>query len=121
MPMNFQSLRTALHELLPQNNAIPRLSYHWNFARQKKRNAAAKHGFTLVVATRNRKEFLACSVDGGVSHRELPFELFILDNASKDGTDEMCQARQRRHGGRIRHFRLDRNFGTNAYALGFLE
>ena len=121
MPLNLQSLRTAVHEFLPQNNAIPRLSYHWKFARQKKRNAAAENGFTLVVATRNRKEFLACAVDAVVSNTDLPFELFIMDNASEDGTDEMCQALQKQHAGRVRHFRLDRNFGTNAYALGFLE
>ncbi len=118
---NLQSLRTALQELLPQNNAIPRIAYHWKFARQKSRNTAAEHGFTLVVATRNRKEFLACAVDAVVSNTELPFELFIMDNASEDGTDEMCQGLQKRHAGRVRHFRLDRNFGTNAYALGFLQ
>jgi glycosyltransferase involved in cell wall biosynthesis len=121
MPLNLQSLGTALHELLPHNNAIPRLSYHWKFARQKMRNAAGADGFTLVVATRNRKEFLACAVDAVLANTQLPFELFIMDNASEDGTDEMCRSLQRQHPDRLRHFRLDRNFGTNAYALGFLH
>jgi glycosyltransferase involved in cell wall biosynthesis len=122
MSLRLQSLRAALHELLPQNNAIPRLSYHWQFARQKlKSGSVAAEGFTLVVATRNRKEFLACAVDAVLSNTQLPFELFIMDNASEDGTDELCQALQKQHPERVRHFRLDRNFGTNAYALGFLH
>jgi glycosyltransferase involved in cell wall biosynthesis len=121
MPTKLQALSTALKELLPQNNAIPRLAYHWKFARQKMRGRAAQDGFTLVIATRNRKEFLACAVDAVLSNTERPFELFIMDNASEDGTDELCQDLQRRHPDKVRHFRLDRNFGTNAYALGFLE
>lgn len=119
--LSLQSFRTAVHELLPQNNAIPRLSYHWQFARQKMRGGVVEDGFTLVVATRNRKEFLACAVHAVLSNTSRPFELFIMDNASEDGTDEMCRVLQQQHPGKVRHFRLDRNFGTNAYALGFLQ
>lgn len=119
--MSRHSFRAAFKELLPQNNAIPRLAYQWQFARQKMRGVSAADGFTLVVATRNRKEFLACAVQAVLANTEGPFELFIMDNASDDGTDEMCQALQQQHPGKVRHFRLDRNFGTNAYALGFLQ
>lgn len=119
--MSLQSFRTTLQELLPQNNALPRLSYHWRFARQKMRGGEPKDGFTLVVATRNRKEFLACAVNAVLLNTERPFELLIMDNASEDGTDALCQALQRQHPHQVRHCRMDRNFGTNAYALGFLE
>jgi glycosyltransferase involved in cell wall biosynthesis len=119
--MSAQSFRATLQELLPQNNALPRLAYQWRFARQKMRARQPEEGFTLVVATRNRKEFLACAVDAVLANTSCPFELFIMDNASEDGTDELCQALHRRHPTQVRHFRMDRNFGTNAYALGFLE
>ena len=119
--MSSQSLRAMLQELLPHNNALPRLSYQWRFARQRMRGGQPENGFTLVVATRNRKEFLACAVDAVLSNTTQPFELFLMDNASEDGTDALCQALQGRHPQQVRHFRLDRNFGTNAYALGFLE
>jgi glycosyltransferase involved in cell wall biosynthesis len=51
----------------------------------------------------------------------VPFELIVMDNASDDGTSEMCQMLQARHPGLVRHIRLRRNIGTNAYALGFLQ
>jgi glycosyltransferase involved in cell wall biosynthesis len=51
----------------------------------------------------------------------MPFELIIMDNASTDGTSEMCQDLEREHPGVVRHVRIKRNYGTNAYALGFLQ
>ena len=78
-------------------------------------------GFSLVVATLNRKEFLSCAVSAVVTSTEVPFELIIMDNASDDGTGEMCQMLQAEHPGVVRHVRLKRNIGTNAYALGFLK
>jgi glycosyltransferase involved in cell wall biosynthesis len=120
--MSLQSFRSALAELLPHNNALPRLSYHLKFARQRlQAGVGAEEGFSLVLATRNRKEFLACAVAAVVANTSRPFEVLIMDNASEDGTNEMCQALQRQHAGIVRHVRLDRNFGTNAYALGFLQ
>jgi glycosyltransferase involved in cell wall biosynthesis len=120
--LSLESLRTALGELLPQNNAIPRLSYHLKFARQKRQaGVGSEEGFSLVLATRNRKEFLACAVAAVVANTEQPFELIIMDNASEDGTEQLCQKLQKQHAGVVRHVRLDRNFGTNAYALGFLQ
>ena len=121
--MNFQSFRRSITELLPQNNAIPRLAYLVNFAR-KKRNARRMDladGFSLVLATRNRKEFLSCAVAAVVCSTREPFELIIMDNASDDGTREMCRTLEEKHPGIVRHVRLKRNLGTNAYALGFLQ
>ena len=108
---------------MPQNNAIPRLSYLINFARRriKDRGACLEEGFSLVVSTRNRKEFLACAVDAVISNTQLPFELIIMDNASTDGTREMCQTLEKKYPGVVCHVRLERNYGTNAYALGFLR
>jgi glycosyltransferase involved in cell wall biosynthesis len=56
-----------------------------------------------------------------VSNTQLPFELIVMDNASEDGTGEMCRILQAKHPGSVRHIKLERNIGTNAYALGFLQ
>lgn len=84
--MNFQAFRRSVTELLPQNNAIPRLAYLVNFARQKRNNRRTDlaNGFSLVLATRNRKEFLSCAVAAVICNTQQPFELIIMDNASDD-------------------------------------
>jgi len=121
--LNFQSFGRALAELLPQNNAIPRLSYLMNFTRQRIKDHGVDfdEGFSLVLATRNRKAFLSCAVSAVVSNTRMPFELIIMDNDSNDGTTEMCQTLEEQYPGVVRHVRLKRNYGTNAYALGFLQ
>jgi glycosyltransferase involved in cell wall biosynthesis len=121
--VNFQSIGRALAELLPQNNAIPRAAYFIRFARHriKAMGVSLDEGFSLVVATLNRKEFLSCAVTAVVTNTQVPFELIIMDNASDDGTSEMCQMLQAKYPGVVRHVRLGRNIGTNAYALGFLQ
>jgi len=121
--MNCQSFGRALSELFPHHNAIPRLAYYVNFAKRriKDRGVNFGEGFSLVVATLNRKEFLSCAVTAVVSNTQMPFELIIMNNASDDGTSEMCQMLQAQHPGVVRHVRLKRNIGTNAYALGFLQ
>src|SRR6266403_3510294 len=88
MRMNCQSFGRALSELFPHHNAIPRLAYYVNFAKRriKDRGVNFGEGFSLVVATLNRKEFLSCAVTAVVSNTQLPFELIIMDNASNDGT-----------------------------------
>jgi glycosyltransferase involved in cell wall biosynthesis len=112
----------AFSELLPQNDAIPRLAYHVKFARQRRKEVGALiEGFSVVVATLNRKEFLSCAVTAVISNTSVPFELIIMDNASDDGTSELCRTLQAQHPGVVRHVRLERNIGTNAYALGFLQ
>ncbi len=117
--VNFRSIGTALAQLSPQNNAIPRLAYLMNFARRriKDREANFDEGFSVVLPTRNRKEFLSCAVTAVVSNTQLPFELIIMDNASNDGTSQMCQTLEKKHPYVVRHVRLERNYGTNAYAL----
>jgi glycosyltransferase involved in cell wall biosynthesis len=121
--LNFHLLGNALAELLPQNNAIPRLTYLARFIRQrvKDRGAAFADGFSVVLPTRNRKEFLSCAMATVLSSTQLPFEIIIMDNASDDGTREMCQGWEHKHPGVVRYVRLERNYGTNAYALGFLQ
>lgn len=78
-------------------------------------------GFSIVLATMNRRKFLSYAVDAVIENTERPFELIIMDNDSDDGTSEMCQMLQVQHPGVVRHIRLGRNIGTNAYALGFLQ
>jgi glycosyltransferase involved in cell wall biosynthesis len=121
--VNFQSIGRALAEILPQNNAIPRAAYRLRFAthRLKAARRTFDDGFSLVVATMNRKEFLSCAVAAVIENTQSPFELIIMDNASDDGTAEMCRTLQERHPGVVRYVRLRRNIGTNAYALGFLQ
>ena len=102
--LNFRSIGRALAELLPQNNAIPRATYFLRFARHRIRAMGGNldEGFSLVVATLNRKEFLSCAVSAVVTSTEVPFELIIMDNASDDGTGEMCQMLQAEHPGVVR-------------------
>lgn len=119
--LNLQSFGRAFDELLPQNNLIPRLAYFINFARQKTKLGTELEGFSVVLATRNRRQFLACAVAAVVSNTKVPFELIIMDNASSDGTYDMCQTLEAQYPGVVRHVRLNRNLGTNAYALGFLQ
>jgi GT2 family glycosyltransferase len=121
--LNFQSLGRALAELSPKNNAIPRLAYLASFLKRKikDRRVDFDEGFSLVLPTRNRTKFLCSAVTAVISNTQLPFELLIMDNASDDETREVCQTFERKHPGVVRHIRLTRNYGTNAYALGFLQ
>jgi glycosyltransferase involved in cell wall biosynthesis len=119
--VNLSSIGRALAEFLPQNNILPRASYRIRFARHKMRARRFDEGFSIVLATMNRRTFLSCAVDAVIANTERPFELIIMDNASDDGTSEMCQMLQAWHPGVVRHLRLKRNIGTNAYALGFLQ
>jgi glycosyltransferase involved in cell wall biosynthesis len=119
--VNLSSVGRALAESLPQNNILPRLGYRYRFARHKRRARRFEEGFSIVVATKDRWRFLSYAVDAVLAHTERPFELIIMDNASDDGTSGMCQALEAMHPGVVRHLRLERNVGTNAYALGFLR
>jgi glycosyltransferase involved in cell wall biosynthesis len=119
--VNLSSIGRALAEFLPQNNVLPRLGYRVRFARHKRLTRRFEDGFSIVIATKNRRRFLSYAVDAVLGHTERPFELILMDNASDDGTSEMCQMMEARHVGLVRHVRLKRNVGTNAYALGFLR
>ena len=109
-----------LEELLP-HNGIPRLTYQIKFAKQRKATKNFLDGFSIVMTTRNRKEFLSCAVAAVVANTQEPFELIIMDNASDDGTAELCRTLEGKYSGVVRYVRLWRNYGTNAYALGFLR
>jgi glycosyltransferase involved in cell wall biosynthesis len=121
--VNLPSIGRALAEFLPQNNILPRASYRIRFTRHKVKALRCHYdeGFSIVLATMNRREFLSHAVNAVIAHTQLPFELIIMDNASDDGTGEMCRILQARYPGVVRHIRLKRNIGTNAYALGFLQ
>jgi glycosyltransferase involved in cell wall biosynthesis len=119
--VNLSTVGRTLAELLPQNNILPRFSYRIRFARHKRRARRVEEGFSVVLATKNRWRFLSYAVDALIGHTEQPFELILMDNASDDGTGELCQMWAARHPGVVRHIWLKRNLGTNAYALGFLQ
>jgi glycosyltransferase involved in cell wall biosynthesis len=119
--VNLPSIGRTLAEFLPQNNLLPRASYRIRFARHKRRARRFDEGFSIVLATKNRRKFLSYAVDAVIANTQRPFELIIMDNASDDGTSDMCQMLQVQHPGVVRHLRLKRNIGTNAYALGFLQ
>jgi glycosyltransferase involved in cell wall biosynthesis len=119
--VNLSSVGRALAEFLPQNNIIPRVRYRVQFARHKRRARRVDEGFSIVIATKNRRKFLSYAVDAVIGNTARPFELIVMDNASDDGTSEMCQMLEMRHPGVVLHTRLKRNIGTNAYALGFLQ
>lgn len=77
-------------------------------------------GFSIVVATYNRCRFLDRFLTAVVAATERPFEVIVCDNASADETGAVVAA-HRAAGAPIRYVRLERNLGTNAYALGFLK
>jgi GT2 family glycosyltransferase len=109
-----------LEELLPQNS-VPSLMYRAKFARQKQGMENPPQGFSLVITTRNRKEFLSWAVAAVIANTQEPFEIIIMDNASEDGTHELCKILENKYSGVVHYVRLKRNLGTNAYALGFLR
>lgn len=109
-----------LEEMLP-HYSLPRFAYARKFNRQKQNAKNVPTGFSIVMTTRNRRQFLSWAVEGILSNTQAPFEIIVMDNASSDGTAELCRELARQHPGKIRHVPLRRNFGTNAYALGFLQ
>jgi glycosyltransferase involved in cell wall biosynthesis len=115
-----ESFFLFLEEALPQNS-LPRIGYLIKFARGKKAIESVPDGFSIVVTTRNRKQFLSWAVAAVIANTREPFELIIMDNASDDGTGEICKVLEKKYPNIVRYVRLNRNYGTNAYALGFLR
>ena len=65
---------------------------------------------SICVPTYNRVEFLKQSVPDILAQRYEPLEILIGDNASTDGTSELC--RQWAHtDSRVRHIRREKNIG----------
>jgi GT2 family glycosyltransferase len=78
-----------------------------------------------VVVTYNRKELLAQCLDALLSQRRPPQAIYVVDNASSDGTEEMIAAR---YANLVRYERLHCNLGgsggfhhgmARAYAGGY--
>lgn len=68
---------------------------------------------SIGIPTYNRSRTLALALDSAVSqtHREL--EILISDNASSDGTENLCRAAAERDP-RVRYMRQPRNLGPTA-------
>jgi glycosyltransferase involved in cell wall biosynthesis len=81
----------------------------------------AKPGFSLLIITYNRSAFLKRTIEAVVNSTSADFEIIIADNNSTDQTAEVISEMRNKYPGKIRHLKLKRNYGTNAYALAFLQ
>ena len=72
-----------------------------------------------VVVTYNRKELLARCIDAVLAQSTPVAELYVVDNASADGTGEMLRARGYLDRPEVRCLRLERNAGSSGgFAAG---
>jgi glycosyltransferase involved in cell wall biosynthesis len=69
-----------------------------------------EHRLTIGLPVYNGEDFLAESLESLLGQSYEDFELFISDNASTDGTADICR-RYARQDSRIRYFRQPRNIG----------
>ena len=46
---------------------------------------------SAIITTHNRKELLRCAIDSVFAQTYSPIELIVVDDASDDGTSEVCQ------------------------------
>ena len=46
---------------------------------------------SAIITTHNRKELLKCAIDSVLAQTYSPIELIVVDDASDDGTSEICQ------------------------------
>ncbi|TAK02986.1 MAG: glycosyltransferase, partial [Candidatus Manganitrophaceae bacterium] len=79
----------------------------------KTKNPPAKRTATLSIGmpVYNGERFLREALDSILSQTFEDFELIISDNASTDGTEEICRAYAAKDN-RIRYFRSERNLGA---------
>src|SRR5216683_2033766 len=68
---------------------------------------------TIGLPVFNGADYLPEAIDSILSQSFGDFELFISDNASDDGTEEICQQYARRDR-RVRYLRQTRNVGAAA-------
>ncbi len=68
---------------------------------------------TVGIPTYNREQGLRRAVESVLAQRHHPVDLVICDNASTDGTRQMCLELQARHPN-IRYVRQDGNVGPTA-------
>ncbi|PQP81045.1 glycosyltransferase family 2 protein [Paenibacillus sp. PCH8] len=64
-------------------------------------------GVSIVIPTYNQREYVLQCVSSIEKHTPAPFEIIVVDNASKDGTAEALL----RKGGMVRVAALDQNLG----------
>ncbi len=69
--------------------------------------------FSVIVPTWNRREDLAAAVDSVFRQQGAEFEVIVVDNGSRDGTQEYCRELAGRDA-RFRYFRFDENRGITA-------
>ena len=72
-----------------------------------------------LIVTFNRKELLACCIDAVLAQTSPVSELYVVDNASTDGTPELLRERGYLDRPEIRYVRLDENSGSSGgFAAG---
>jgi glycosyltransferase involved in cell wall biosynthesis len=71
----------------------------------------AQPRLSIGLPVYNGEEYLAESLDALLGQTYEDFELVISDNASTDGTQELCRKYAARDS-RIRYLRLPRNIGA---------
>ncbi|WKL03628.1 glycosyltransferase [Paenibacillus amylolyticus] len=64
-------------------------------------------GVSIIIPTYNQREYVLQCVSSIEKHTPAPFEIIVVDNASKDGTAEAML----RKGGMVRVAALDQNRG----------
>jgi len=71
---------------------------------------------SVILPTYNRRELLREAIESLWTQTIDPslFEIVVVDNASKDGTEEMVREMQRRSPCELRYYRNDRNIGCFA-------
>lgn len=69
---------------------------------------------SIVILTRNRKNFLKQCLDSIISRTSLDYEIIVVDNASTDGTTELLQNYPK-----VIHLKLPENIGVIARNKGF--
>ncbi|MCW1909776.1 glycosyltransferase [Lactiplantibacillus paraplantarum] len=72
-----------------------------------------------VIVTFNRKALLAEALESVLTQREPPEYVFVIDNASTDGTEAAVRQQFDFDGQRLTYVRCDQNLGGSAgFATG---
>ncbi len=73
-----------------------------------------KYKLTVGIPTWNRKQFLASNMEHLIKEieNESEVEILISDNASEDGTQELCQSYQKLYS-HVAYYRNPKNLGAN--------
>jgi glycosyltransferase involved in cell wall biosynthesis len=100
------------------------LNYFWKYYSKKRQYSSGEeqNGFSILLVTYNRSTFLKYAIDAIASTTETPYELIVFDNASSDDTSKVVAEAINKYGkDHISYQYSAFNYGTNAYALAFLE